>query len=184
MKYSNYSIFKTELPEIGLERALDRTLEALQADLPVDLCCVDLTAAMCAELGIADAYRPYAALLFVTLGRNKHGDSTVYSFYISHGRGGGRKPGGKINALHDYGNIIDTDIYIVGHTHFPASFRDAAFRVAPHKWSAKLRERLFVNTAAALKYGGYGQRQGYQPASNSYPIIYLSGTEHKMTARV
>ena len=27
MKYSNYSIFKTELPEIGLERALDRTLE-------------------------------------------------------------------------------------------------------------------------------------------------------------
>ena len=144
----------------------------------------DLTAAMCAELAISDVYSPTSALLFVTLGKNRHSQAVVYSFYINHGRGGGRKPGGKINALQDYANIIDADIFVVGHTHMPATFKDSAFKIAQQRWTARLRERLFVNTASSLKYGGYGQRQGFQPASNSYPIILLSGKEHRMAARI
>lgn len=144
----------------------------------------DLTAAICTELGIPSVYRENAALLFVSLGRALNWKPYTYSIYINHGRGGGRKIGGKMNALADYGNIIDTDIYIVGHTHLPASFRDRAFRVAPHRGTAILRDRLFVNTASALRYGGYAERQGYQPASNSYPIITLSGEEHRMNATV
>lgn len=146
---------------------------------------ISLTATICAELGIAECYRDTSALLFVKFGKDGHGGPLCYSVYINHGRGGGRRVGGKMNALQDYGNIIDTDIYVVGHTHLPAMFKDSAFRVAPSKGQATLRERLFVNTSSALRYpGGYGERQGYQPNSNSYPIITLSGKEHKMSATV
>ena len=142
----------------------------------------DLTLAICAELGIPGVYRENSALLLISLGNGNNAKPLYYSIYINHGRGGGRRPGGKINALQDYGNIIDADIYIVGHTHMPAGFKDQIFRISPQRGTARLRERLFVNTASALRYGSYGERQGYQPASNSYPIITLSGVEHQMTA--
>jgi hypothetical protein len=44
-----------------------------------------------------------------------------------------------------------------------------------------LRERLFVNTASALDYSGYGNRGGYQPVSNSYPIITFDNEVQHMT---
>ena len=142
----------------------------------------DLTLAICAELGIPSVYRENSALLILSLGHGANSCPVPYTIYVNHGRGGGRRPGGKINALQDYGNIIDADIYVVGHTHMPASFKDQIFRIAPHKGTAHLRERLFVNTASALRYGGYGERLGYQPASNSYPIIILDGLQKRMTA--
>ena len=44
--------------------------------------------------------------------------------------------------------------------------------------------KLFVNTSAALTYGGYGDKQGYKPSSTTAPVIYLNGTEHKMWAKL
>lgn len=144
----------------------------------------DLTLAICAQLGIATCYREDAALLLVRFGKKKDGHPLVYSIYINHGHGGGRRVGGKMNSLQDFGQIIDTDIYIVGHTHLPASFKDSSFRVSLGRGTAVLRERLFVNTASALRYGGYGMKGGYQPPSNSYPVITLYAKEHRMSATV
>jgi hypothetical protein len=45
-------------------------------------------------------------------------------------------------------------------------------------------DKLFVNTAAALNYGGYGDRQGYKPASKSSPVIYLDGLKRNMWAKL
>lgn len=68
------------------------------------------------------------------------------------------------------------DIYVCGHTHSPAVFKDCFFRANASTRSAEPVERLFVNTAAALDYGGgYGVRMGYQPASKAAPVIYLDG---------
>ena len=44
--------------------------------------------------------------------------------------------------------------------------------------------KLFVNTAAALSYGGYGDAQGYKPACKDNPIIYLYNGKKKMTAEL
>ena len=135
----------------------------------------DLTLAMCAELGISKVYCPETALVVVHTGQNGHGHPMIYTFYVAHGTGGGRKPGGKINRLSDYSSIIDADIYVVGHTHMPASYKDSTFKITG-RGNAVLRERLYVNTAAALRYGGYGKRAAYTPTSTSYPIISLSTT--------
>jgi hypothetical protein len=43
-------------------------------------------------------------------------------------------------------------------------------------------EKLFVNTAAYLDYGGYGDRAGFKPASKSNPVLYFSGERHEVTA--
>ena len=36
-------------------------------------------------------------------------------------------------------------------------------------------EKLFVNTAANLKYGGYGEAGEFKPSSTKTPVIYLDG---------
>ena len=43
---------------------------------------------------------------------------------------------------------------------------------------------IFNNTAAALNYGGYGDKQGFKPASKCSPVIYLHGTRHDMWAKL
>lgn len=143
---------------------------------------VDMTAEFAKRLGLDDLYDATSALVFVKFGRaSKTCAPLTYSMYLSHGRGGGRRIGGKLNSLQDYAQTIDADCYIVGHTHLPASFKTQTYRITPQRAQATLHEQLFVNTASALSYGGYGKRGGYQPASNSYPIITLNNLEHAMT---
>ena len=47
---------------------------------------------------------------------------------------------------------------------------------------AKPVEKLFVNTGAALDYGGYGQAQEFKPASVSTPVIHLEAERKRMSA--
>jgi hypothetical protein len=135
---------------------------------------VDMTHVLATSLDLENCYRSTSALLFVKI------DKQCYSIYINHGHGGGRRPGGKINGLSDFAQIIDTDCYVIGHTHLPATFKQQTYRVSAQRGVATLREQLFVNTASALHYGGYGDRNGYVPGSNSYPVIILDNTEHKL----
>jgi hypothetical protein len=44
--------------------------------------------------------------------------------------------------------------------------------------------KLFVNTAANLDYGGYGEAQAFKPASKDTPVIYLSGTRKAFEAKL
>lgn len=143
---------------------------------------MDMSAEFAKRLELDDIYSPTASLLFVKFGRaTKTCAPLTYSFYVTHGRGGGRKIGGKLNSLAEYSNIIDVDCYIVGHTHLPAAFKQSSYRVTPQRAQATLHEQLFVNTSAALSYGGYGMRSGYTPAAKSRPIITLDGTKQHLS---
>lgn len=146
---------------------------------------IDMTEIMCAQLGIPNKYTQTTALLFVRFGNNpKRGRPFLYTIYVTHGSGGGRKEGGKINRLADLSNICDTDIYIHSHTHLPVIFKNCFFRVNESNSSVALVEKLFVNTAASLDYGGYGDKQGFKPASKKTPIIYLSGKKKDFWAKL
>ncbi len=150
---------------------------------------LDITALLCSQLGIREKYSPTTALLFVRFGKatNHHGrknSKQLYTIYVTHGSGGGRREGGKINRLADLAAIVDADIYIHAHTHLPVLFKESYFRVSGSNSSVAEVEKLFVNTAAALKYGGYGDAQGYKPSSRSNPVIYLNGLQHEMTAKL
>lgn len=149
---------------------------------------LDLTELMCAQLGIPHKYSPTTALLFIRFGRGgggrHHDRPQMYTAYVTHGSGGGRKEGGKVNRLADLASIVDADIYIHAHTHLPLIFKESFFRVSGSNSSVALVDKLFVNTAASLNYGGYGDRQGFKPASKSSPVIYLGGLKHDMWARL
>ncbi len=150
---------------------------------------IDITALMADQLGLRDKYSPTTALLFIRFGKHRaadkqHGRKVAYTVYVTHGSGGGRKEGGKINRLADLAQIVDADIYICGHTHLPAIFRCGYYRTSMANSSIQMVSKLFVNTAAALNYGGYGDVQAFKPSAKENPIIYLNGTKHEAMAKV
>jgi hypothetical protein len=146
-----------------------------------------MTEIMCSQLGIANRYSSTTALLFIRFGRqssSRHNRPFLYTIYVTHGSGGGRREGGKVNRLADLASIVDADIYIHAHTHLPMVFKESFFRVSGSNSSVALVDKLFVNTAASLNYGGYGDRMGYKPASKKSPVIYLDGLKHDMWAKL
>ena len=149
---------------------------------------LDTTALMCSQLGIADKYSSTTALLFIRFGCAGGGGHKnrpqLYTVYVTHGSGGGRKEGGKVNRLADLASIVDADIYIHAHTHLPLIFKESFFRPSRTNSSVELVDKLFVNTAAALNYGGYGDKAGFKPASKRSPVIYLDGLKHDMSAKL
>lgn len=145
---------------------------------------LDITELMCSQIGIQSKYSPTTALLFIRFGRNHRGRTQCYTAYVTHGSGGGRKEGGKVNRLADLACIVDADIYIHGHTHLPLIFKEAFYRPSCSNSSVAIVEKLFINTAAYLNYGGYGDKQGFKPASKATPILYLAGKQHNMWAKL
>lgn len=148
---------------------------------------LDVTSIMCGQLGIPEKYSSTTALLFVRFGKNNnngHGRPQRYAIYVTHGSGGGRREGGKVNRLADLASIVDADIYIHAHTHLPLVFKESFFRVCESNSSVAQVEKLFVNTAASLNYGGYGDKQGFKPSSKRSPVIYLNGLKHDMWAKL
>ena len=149
---------------------------------------IDMTAMMAAQLGLSDRYSETTALLFIRFGhesrRYAENRKMVYTIYATHGSGGGRREGGKINRLADLAQIVDSDVYLCGHTHLPAVFREVFYRANKNNSSIQYVDRLFVNAAAALNYGGYGDKAGFKPASKQSPVIYLDGKRHRISAKV
>lgn len=144
---------------------------------------IDLTALMCSQLGIAERYTSTTAMVFIRFGHDSgHNRKVCYTLYMTHGTGGGRKEGGKIQRLADLASIVDADIYCMAHVHQSAAFRNTFYRADPQNNSVTKSEHLFVNTAAWLEYGGYGDKMGYKPASTVNPVILLDGHKKRMKA--
>ena len=146
---------------------------------------IDLMELMAIELGIGNRYAKESATVFLRVGemppyKKATGKTDVarqicYVIFATHGAGGGRVEGSKINRLVHLANIVDADIYIHSHTHLPAALKQSFYRTDTRNSTIAEVDKLFVNTNAWLRYGGYGEALGYKPASISPPVIYLSG---------
>ena len=146
---------------------------------------LDITHLMAAQLGIEERYSPTTALLFYPSWQRPEAHQAHLLHRLCHAWSrGGRREGGKINRLADLAGIVDADIYIHAHTHFPAVFKEGFFRTDVVNSTAVMVDKLFVNTAASLNYGGYGDVQGYRPSSLDNPTIYLDGRKKRVTARL
>lgn len=148
---------------------------------------INLSSLIATQLGLSERYSPTSAFLFIRLGtsKNNHGKSKqCYTIYTLHGSGGGRKEGAKAIRLADMASIIDADIYIHSHTHLPMVMKQAFYRVSAANSSVARAEKLFVNTAANLDYGGYGEAQEFKPSSKDTPVICLDGRKKKFMARL
>ena len=155
---------------------------------------IDLMGIMCAQLGIEDRYAKESALLFLRFGkqhrnRKETNDKTkvrmiCYTLFVTHGSGGGRKEGAKAIRLADMASIVDADIYVHSHTHLPMVMKQAFYRTDAQNSCVALVDKLFVNTSAALNYGGYGEACEFKPMSKDNPHIFLCGTVKKFSAKL
>ena len=155
---------------------------------------INLSYLIARQLGLEDRYSSTSAVLFIRLGKDSRGlketngsgkvRKLCYTLYALHGSGGGRKEGAKAIRLADMASIIDVDIYCHAHTHLPMTLREGFHRIDPRNSTVAFVDKLFVNTAANLQYGGYGETGEFKPSSMQSPVIYLSGTEKKYTAEL
>ena len=148
---------------------------------------INLSYLIAKQLGLEKRYTPTSATIFIRFGeggRSTNYRKACYTIYVLHGSGGGRKEGGKVNRLADMASIIDTDIYIHSHTHLPMIMKQAFHRIDTANSTVALVDKLFVNTAANLNYGGYGEAGEFKPSSKDTPVIYLSGTKKYFEAKL
>ena len=148
---------------------------------------IDLTLVAAKQLGLTDRYSKTGALLFVRFGEEKtsgHRRKICYTVYCNHGSGGGRKEGSKAIRLADMASVIDADIYIHSHTHLPMVMKQGFYRIDTANSFISNVTKLFVNTAACLDYGGYGEAFEFKPTSKDTPIIYLTVNKKERTARL
>lgn len=151
---------------------------------------VDIMRIVCREMGIEDKYNPDGVLVFLRFGtrvedqHRKEGRNPRqwYSIYACHGSGGGRKEGAKAIRLADMAAIVDADVYLHSHTHLPMVIKQAFYRADAINCAAKKVDKLFVNTGAALAYGGYGQAQEFKPTTMQTPVIHLQAKQKRATA--
>ena len=148
---------------------------------------VEIMLMVAKQLKLEDKYCREGGILFLRFGKmdkTHHCRKQGYAIYISHGVGGGKRAGSKVNRLEDLSGIVDADIYIHGHTHLPLIFKQGFYRLNWRNSCVTFGDKLFVNSSAQLSYGGYGQIEGYKPASKSAPVIYLNGCRREMVARL
>jgi predicted phosphodiesterase len=155
---------------------------------------INLSALMATQLGLADRYTATSAVLFIRVGeesRNRKESNgsgknrqICYTVYVLHGSGGGRKEGAKAIRLADMASIVDTDIYIHSHTHLPMIMKQGFHRIDTKNSAVAIVDKLFVNTASNLNYGGYGEAQEFKPSSKDTPVIYLGGRKKTYEARL
>lgn len=155
---------------------------------------IDLSYLLASQLGLSSVYTPTSAVLFLRFGKQSCGKKETngsgkvrkvcYSLYMLHGSGGGRKEGAKAIRLADMAGIIDCDIYCHAHTHLPMVMKQGFFRIDTRNSTVSFVDKLFVNTAANLKYGGYGEAGEFKPSSQYTPVIYLNGTKKEFSARL
>jgi len=141
---------------------------------------IDIMRIVCRELGIEDKYGPDGVMIFFRFGRGnmhtRHPENPrqLFMIYATHGSGGGRKEGSKAMRLAELADIVDADIYIRSHVHMPLIMRERFYRTNTAQSAVHPVDRLYVNTAATLEYGGYAQQKEFKPASLKAPIIRLN----------
>lgn len=150
---------------------------------------IDMSKMIAMQLGIDDRYSQTSAFVFLRFGTplHNHGDKKrkmLYTLYVNHGSGGGRKEGAKAIRLADMASIADADIYIHSHTHLPMIMKQGFFRVDIANSAVANATKLFVNTASNLDYGGYGAAQEFKPNSKDAPVVYLNGRTKEMSAKL
>jgi hypothetical protein len=153
---------------------------------------IQVTKRFARELGIEDRYSPGGLYIILRVGqtsrktKESNGSGKIrqicYTIYMTHGARSGRKSGSKVNALMELSNIVNADIYIHSHSHLGAIIPGVVNVPDLRNDKILVNDTLYINTAAALDYGGYGEIGEYQPVSKKSPIIYLCGTKKSMDA--
>lgn len=144
---------------------------------------IDVTYMLALEMGIKELYSNNSFVLFLKVGQSHTSRPSkikqqVYSIFVQHGRGGGRKMGGKVNRLVDMSDIVaNADLYIMGHVHTPINLPQSTFVSDLQNMTISRHTGLYMIHTAFLSFGGYGLTHGYRPSAKalSYVVLHTQG---------
>jgi len=104
-----------------------------------------------------------------------------YTLYTTHGHSGSRLPHTKIKAVLDLANMVDTDIYAMGHLHALDHHIRNMYSFDKRSKTIKEKQKHFILTGSYLNHwGGYAHIRGLEPARKGSPKIKLSGLENRI----
>lgn len=89
-----------------------------------------------------------------------------------------------MNALSRRGDMIDTDIVVMGHTHLPATFRECSWKTDNIHKCITQHEQVFVNASATLDHEEYAEIYGMAPSSKRSPVIGLRGDTYEIAVQI
>jgi len=136
---------------------------------------------LCKMWGIEEVYDPDAVYLFLTVGHDHtkgapQKNRITYTGFQLHGYAGGKKKGGKANALADMAMGVAADFYVASHTHTPMVFPDRVVVPQVRSKSVRYEKRMFVSAGSFAEWEGYAIRQNYSPSPLGSPRLRLNGT--------
>lgn len=129
------------------------------------------------ELNILDRYVGYDGWIRLIFTRNKR-DSTMFTIYASHGFGGARKSGPKVNRLEDVAHVFDADIIILGHEH-KKIIAPPVLKLGLNQLGDLIQKRQFALMSGSYLRGynrkatTYVEKKGYPPADLGTVTISL-----------
>lgn len=144
---------------------------------------IDVDYLLALELGLKEKYFNNSFIIFLKVGQSQTSRPSkikqqVYSIFVQHGRGGGRKMGAKVNRLVDMDNIIsNADLYVMGHVHSPVTLPQSSFVADEQNMTIARHTAHYMIHNSFLSFGGYGLTYGYRPTSKtmSYAILETQG---------
>lgn len=122
-----------------------------------------------------------AHYFLVKCGKHKEG----YTMYTTHGASGARLPQTKIKSVLDLANMIDVEIYGMGHTHQLASHTRVFYHLNKKNKMIDPGEKHFILTGSYMgHWGSYAHVANLEPMKIGSPKIKLSGKEHRIRVSV
>lgn len=135
------------------------------------------------RLGLEDRYADNSFVLMLSVGQSHASRAgnikqQVYSFFVQHGFGGGKKSGSKLNNLDDASRVVaNADVYIFGHTHDVINNAKQTYVCDFQNRQIYTHKKYLMMHNAFLTFGGYGLRQGFSPLSTeiTYARLFTQG---------
>lgn len=107
-----------------------------------------------------------------------------YLMFLTHGTGGGRTAGSKINGVMRHTGIVVADIYVQGHAHTPTITPGMVYTTDPRCERIIEKDQLFVITPSFIHRDGYAKDYAFAPVSRKFPVIKLSGERKSLEAEL
>ena len=104
-----------------------------------------------------------------------------YTMYSTHGSGGSRLPHTKIKAVLDRANMVDAEVYVMGHLHNLSHHVRQYYFIDKKSKSVREGEKHFVICGSYLNHwNSYAEEAGYEMMKKGSAKIKLSGLEHRI----
>lgn len=146
---------------------------------------IDVMRLIARELGIEERYVDSWWYLYITLGQDNKKRPITYGITGTHGYGGGRKSGGKINRLEDMSQVVIADLYIMSHTHKPISTKGCIYIPYYQSKALSKQEMYYLMTNSFLESdNGYAEKMGFPPSNTSITEATLCSTKKKIKVSI